>query len=57
MSQEDAYAFVAKAIYARYDEWEFVTAQIPKWGIEVDTQVEKFVEINKLCFLGTLRWR
>jgi hypothetical protein len=57
MSQKDAYDFVAKAIYARYEEWESVDAQIQKWGIEVDSQVKKFVEINKLCFLGTMRWR
>jgi hypothetical protein len=57
MSQQEAYNFVAKAIYARYDEWESVNAQIPQWGTEVDTKVKDFVELNKLCFLGTLRWR
>lgn len=57
MSQQDAYDFVAKAIFARYDEWDSVNTQIPKWGTEVDSQVKEFVEINKLCFLGILRWR
>ncbi len=43
MSQQKAYEFAAKAIYSRYNEWESVVAQIPKWGFEVDSQVEKFI--------------
>jgi hypothetical protein len=57
MTQQEAYDFAAEAIYARYEEWDNVVTRIPKWGPEIDSQVAKFIELNKLCFLGTLHWR
>jgi hypothetical protein len=51
MSQQEAYDFAAKAIYARYGEWESVVAQIPKLGYEIDSQIAKFVELNNCAFL------
>ncbi|KAL1849095.1 hypothetical protein Plec18170_007754 [Paecilomyces lecythidis] len=56
LSQEAAYQRIGEEITQRYREWYVALAELPLWGEEIDTQVQRYVAALQETVLANLNW-
>ncbi|KAJ9226335.1 hypothetical protein DTO027B5_2890 [Paecilomyces variotii] len=56
LSQEAAYQRLGEEITRRYQEWYVALAELPLWGEEIDTQVQRYVAALQETVLANLNW-
>jgi hypothetical protein len=57
MSQQEAYNFAGDAVKKRYYEWYVELSKVPRWGEEVDMQVQTYIRGCQGVVLANLNWR
>lgn len=57
LSQEAAYQRLGEEITRRYQEWYVALVELPLWGEEIDTQVQRYVAALQETVLANLNWR
>lgn len=57
LSAQQAFDTVGKLLEDCYRRWEVVEASVPRWGAEVDAEVQRYIDGIKAVVKANLNWR
>lgn len=57
LSTQQAFDMVGKLLEDRYRRWEEVETSFPRWGAEVDAEVQRYIDSIKAVVKANLNWR
>lgn len=57
MGPQEAFDQTGELLKARLRDWYLALAELPQWGEDIDTQVQKYIGAVQDVVLANLNWR